>query len=101
MSKRGTYASPPCKAEDVDPTYFDPLGTDSEQAREVARWRRAERTRLAGLWEGLGQTAQAQASASICGHLATIRAARADTGLSNRFYHSAAGYRRIAIATPA
>ena len=78
MTKRGTYASPPCMAGEVDPTYFDPLGTDPGQARDVARWRRAERTRLAGLREGLGQTGRAQAGDSICDHLETVFAARGD-----------------------
>ncbi|WP_406721744.1 hypothetical protein RPE78_18610 (plasmid) [Thioclava litoralis] len=65
MSGQGTYASPPCMAAEVDPTYFDPLGTDAQQARDVARWRRAERTRLADLREGLGQTGRAQAAARL------------------------------------
>lgn len=76
MSGAGRYASPPCMAAEVDPTYFDPHGTDAEQARDVARWRRAARRRLAGLREGLGQTGRAQASRSIRGHLATILASR-------------------------
>jgi 5,10-methenyltetrahydrofolate synthetase len=63
-------------AGDVDPTYFDPLCTDAEQARDVARWRGAERTRLVGLREGLGRTGRAQASSSICGHLAPLLASR-------------------------
>jgi hypothetical protein len=42
----GRYASPPCMAAEVDPAYFDPLPVDPEQARDVARWRRAERVRL-------------------------------------------------------
>jgi len=69
MTKGGTYASPPCMAAEVDPAYFDPLGVDPEQARDVARWRRAERTRLAGLREGLGQGGRAQVSDRIAGHL--------------------------------
>ena len=52
MTKGGTYASPPCMAGEVDPAYFDPLGVDPGQARDVVRWRRAERVRLAGLREG-------------------------------------------------
>ena len=40
------YASPPCLAHEIDPTYFDPLATDATQARDVARWRKAERARL-------------------------------------------------------
>lgn len=43
---RGGHASPPCMAAEVDPLYFDPLAVDPEQARDVARWRRAERERL-------------------------------------------------------
>lgn len=40
------YSSPPCYAAEVAPDYFDPLAVDPEQARDVARWRKAERTRL-------------------------------------------------------
>lgn len=76
MSDGSRYASPPCMAGDVDPSYFDPLCVDPGQARDVARWRRAERTRLAGLREGLGQTGRAQAGSSICGHLETVLAMR-------------------------
>ncbi|WP_323780957.1 5-formyltetrahydrofolate cyclo-ligase [Thalassovita sp.] len=65
----GRYASSPCMASDVAPDYFDPLGVDPEQARDVARWRCAERTRLAGLREGLGQTGRAEVSAKIAQHL--------------------------------
>lgn len=75
MSGQGAYASPPCMAAEVDPTYFDPLGVDPGQARDVARWRRAERARLASLREGLGQTRRAQVSSSICGHLEMVLAA--------------------------
>ena len=72
----GRFASPPCLAGEVAPDYFDPLGTDPEQARDVARWRRAERIRLAGLREGLGQTGRAQVSVEISAHLAGVLAAR-------------------------
>jgi hypothetical protein len=37
----GRDASPPCMASEIAPDYFDPLGVDPEQARDVARWRRA------------------------------------------------------------
>lgn len=37
----GRCASPPCLAEG-----FDPLDSDQDQARDVARWRKAERKRL-------------------------------------------------------
>ena len=72
MTKDGTYASPPCMAGEVCPSYFDPLGVHPGQARDVARWRRAERTRLAGLREGLGQAGRAQVSGRIAGHLGRV-----------------------------
>jgi 5,10-methenyltetrahydrofolate synthetase len=72
MTKAKTYASPPCMAAEVDPAYFDPLGVDPEQARDVARWRRAERIRLARLREGLGQAGRAQVSDRIGRHLARV-----------------------------
>lgn len=43
---RRSYASPPCLAHEIDPAYFDPLAVDPAQARDVARWRKAERARL-------------------------------------------------------
>jgi hypothetical protein len=76
MTGGGTYASPPCMAAEVDPAYFDPLGVDPEQARDVARWRRAERIRLAGLREGLGQAGRAQVSGRIGEHLGRVLAER-------------------------
>ena len=79
MTGDGTYASPPCMAAEVDPAYFDPLGVDPGQARDVARWRRAERMRLAGLREGLGQAGRARVSDRISGYLG--RALR-DRGLA-------------------
>ncbi len=42
----GGYASPPCLAHEIDPTYFDPAAVDPQQAADVARWRKAERPRL-------------------------------------------------------
>lgn len=72
MTMDVTYASPPGMAAGVDPAYFDPLGVDPAQARDVARWRRAERTRLAGLREGLGQAGRAQVSGRIAGHLGRV-----------------------------
>jgi 5,10-methenyltetrahydrofolate synthetase len=63
-------------AAEVDPAYFDPLGVDSEQARDVARWRRAERARLAGLREGLGRAGRAQVSDRIGKHLERVLATR-------------------------
>lgn len=76
MSRGGTYASPPCMATELDPAYFDPLGVDPQQARDVARWRRAERERLAGLRQGLGQAGRAQVSDRIGRHLENLLATR-------------------------
>lgn len=59
-------------AAEVDPAHFDPLATDPDQARDVARWRRAERIRLAGLRDALGQAGRVQVSDRIGGHLACV-----------------------------
>lgn len=74
--RTGRFASPPCMAGEVAPDYFDPLGVDPEQARDVARWRRAERIRLARLREGLGQNGRAQISAQISRNLENLLAER-------------------------
>lgn len=58
------------------PDYFDPPGIDPEQARDVARWRRAERERLIGLRDGLGQTGRNQVSVQIGLQLRKTLAAR-------------------------
>ncbi len=42
----GGQASPPCLAHEIAPGWFDPPAGDPEQARKMARWRRAERRRL-------------------------------------------------------
>lgn len=64
-------ASPPCMAAEVDPAHVDPLAVDPVQARDVARWRRAERQRLSDLRQGLGQVGRARVSERIMRHLAT------------------------------
>lgn len=69
MSGSGTYASPPCMAAEVDPTYFDPLATDPQQAADVARWRRAERKRLFDLRHNLGQMGRTDKAKAISRHL--------------------------------
>ncbi|MEO3416193.1 5-formyltetrahydrofolate cyclo-ligase [Roseovarius sp. CAU 1744] len=40
------FSSPPCYASEIAPDYFDPMAVDDDQARDVARWRNAERNRL-------------------------------------------------------
>ena len=71
MSKGAPYSSPPCMAHE-----FDPDSPDPEQAREVARWRRAERLRLAELRGGLDQSGRAQVSIAVSRHLGSVLAAR-------------------------
>lgn len=44
-SGNGAYASPPCFMQDLDPAY-DGIAADAVHARDVARWRKAERERL-------------------------------------------------------
>lgn len=66
----GRYASPPCMAAEVDPAYFDPLAVDPEQARDVSRWRRAERCRLRAERDVLRVADRQAAGAALAGHLA-------------------------------
>lgn len=40
------FSSPPCYAAEIAPDYYHPMAVDPEQARDVTRWRKAERTRL-------------------------------------------------------
>ena len=63
-------------ASDFDPAYFDPLATDFDQARDVARWRRAERVRLAALRDALGQAGRARVSEQIAAQLAGVLTSR-------------------------
>lgn len=76
MSDARRYASPPCLAAEIDPAYFDPRAVDPQQARDVARWRRAERQRLARLREDLGQAGRAEVSRRIAAHLGDCLEAR-------------------------
>ncbi len=64
--------APPCLAGEIAPDYFDPLAADPQQAADVARWRRAERSRLARLRNDLGQAGRAEVSQRICRHLAAL-----------------------------
>lgn len=71
-SKPGKYASSPCMADDVDSSYFDPLATDPEQARHVARWRKAERLRLRGLRDALSVAARQEVGRTLADHLRAL-----------------------------
>lgn len=66
---RSGYASPPCMAHEVDPAYFDPLAVDPDQARDVARWRKAERARLRATREALSVADRAAAGQALAMHL--------------------------------
>jgi len=65
----GRYASPPCMADEVAPDYFDPMGVDPDQARDVARWRRAERTRLRAERQAISVEDRRARGAALAGHL--------------------------------
>ena len=65
----GRYASPPCMAAEVDPTYFDPDYVDPEQARDVARWRKAERQRLRSERDAISVADRAALGEAIGAHL--------------------------------
>lgn len=71
------YASPPCLAHEIAPEYFDPLGVDSEQARDVARWRKAERVRLRAERQLLSVAERESAGVALTAHLRAF--------LGNRF----------------
>ncbi|TYO84713.1 5-formyltetrahydrofolate cyclo-ligase [Oceanicella actignis] len=71
------YASPPCLAHEQDPGFFDPLATDSRQARDVARWRRAERERLLARRRALSAAQRARIARAASEHLSRL--------LSDRF----------------
>lgn len=75
---KNNYASPPCSAHDIDPTYFDPLATDPEQARDVAQWRKSKRNELRATRKTLSVTAHAAASTQLAAHLAHLLQARFD-----------------------
>ncbi len=62
-------ASPPCFAHEVDPTYFDPLAIDPQQASDVARWRRAERERLLAERAALPVAAREELAAALAAGL--------------------------------
>lgn len=66
------FSSPPCYAAEVAPEYFDPLAVDPEQARDVARWRKAERTRLRDARLALSVAERREIGAALAGHLRQV-----------------------------
>lgn len=75
---RGGFSSPPCYASEIAPDYFDPLAVDPEQARDVARWRKAERNRLRGLRMEMPVSARSAAGRALATHLRQIVQERFD-----------------------
>lgn len=69
-------ASPPCLAHEIDPQYFDPLAVDADQARDVARWRKAERQRLRGERDAMSVADRASMGERIGAHLLRFLADR-------------------------
>ncbi|MBP9046873.1 MAG: 5-formyltetrahydrofolate cyclo-ligase [Tabrizicola sp.] len=63
-------------AAEVDPTYFDPSHVDPEQARDVARWRKAERQRLRGERDAMSVADRASMGERIGAHLLRFLADR-------------------------
>ncbi|WBL32147.1 5-formyltetrahydrofolate cyclo-ligase [Sinirhodobacter sp. HNIBRBA609] len=63
------FSSPPCYAAEIAPDYFDPLAVDPEQARDVARWRKAERMRLRNARLALSGTEREVIDETLAGYL--------------------------------
>ncbi len=74
----GRYASSPCMAHEVAPGYFDPLAVEPQQARDVARWRRGERTRLRAERDALGVADRKAVGAALITGLRWLLAERFD-----------------------
>ena len=66
------FSSPPCYAAEVAPEYFDPLAVDPEQARDVARWRKAERTRLRAARLALSVAERKEIGEALAGYLRQV-----------------------------
>jgi 5-formyltetrahydrofolate cyclo-ligase len=62
----GTFASSPCFLHELDDT------PDTQQALDVARWRKAERLRLLDVRASLSVAVRAEAAKAIAGHLDQI-----------------------------
>jgi 5,10-methenyltetrahydrofolate synthetase len=66
----GSFSSPPCLLHELDPSQGGlPSAPDPVQARDVARWRRAERVRLLDARASLPVADRVAAAAAIAAHL--------------------------------
>jgi 5-formyltetrahydrofolate cyclo-ligase len=72
----GRFTPPPCLAGEIAPDYFDPLGVDPEQARDVARWRKAERLCLRAARGALSVADRQEAGVALSTHLRRFLAER-------------------------
>jgi 5-formyltetrahydrofolate cyclo-ligase len=75
---KGRFASPPCLAGEVAPDYFDPMAEDPEQARDVARWRMAQRARLRTERQALSVRDRAAVGTALTRHLREVLSTRFD-----------------------
>ena len=82
---RGGLSSPPCYAAEIAPEYFDPLAVDPGQARDVARWRKAERERLRAERQALSVTERQAVGAALMVHLRRVLDERFDGGRGRVF----------------
>lgn len=78
-AEEGRYASSPCMACEIAPDYFDPLGVDPEQARDVARWRRATRLHLRADRQAMSVEARGALAEALSRHLRDFLAAHFGT----------------------
>ncbi len=69
MPEGRRLASSPCLAGEITPDGFDPLAVDPEQARDVTRWRRAERVRLRAARDALSVADRQAAGVALSAHL--------------------------------
>ena len=75
---KGRFASPPCLAGEIAPEYFDPIAVDPEQARDVARWRKAQRARLRTERQTLSVADRAAVGTTLARHLREVLSSRFD-----------------------
>lgn len=75
----GGFSSPPCLAGEVAPDYFDPLAVDPQQARDVARWRVAERNRLLNERKAMRSQNKQYVAKALTTHLTELLAEQRST----------------------
>lgn len=68
------FASPPCLAGEIAQGYLDPLAVDPQQARDVARWRTAERSRLRAARKAMSASRRADVSLALRTRLRSLLA---------------------------